>query len=95
MVKFVIVYQDHIFFFSKTLEEHLIYIHKVFDKLREEKSLINLKECSFVKELVYLGFVVSIQGLKMDPKEVKDILEWPTPKSVIEVRYFHGWASFY
>ena len=56
--KFVIVYLDDILIFSKTLEENLIHIHKVFDKLREEKLLINLKKCSFVKELVYLGFVL-------------------------------------
>ena len=31
----------------------------------------------------------------MDPKKVKAILEWPTPRSVTEVRYFHGLASFY
>ena len=41
--KFVIVFLDDILIFSKTLEEHLIHIHKVFDTLREEKLLINLK----------------------------------------------------
>ena len=94
--KVFIVYLDDIFIFSKTLEEHLIHIQKVFDKLREEKLLINLKKCSFVKkELVYLGYVVSSEGLKMDLKKVKAILEWPTLKSVIEVRSFHGLACFY
>ena len=73
--KYVIVYLDNILIFSKTLEEHLIHIDKVFDKLREEKMLINLKKCTFVKELVYLGFVVSKKVLKMDPEKVKAILE--------------------
>ena len=73
-----------------------MHIRKVFEKLREEKLLINMKKCSFVKkELVYLGFVISTEGLKMDPKKVRVILEWPTPKSAIEVRYFHGMVSFY
>ena len=68
----------------------------MFDKLREETLLINLKKCSFVKkELVYLGFVVSGEGLKMDPEKVKAILEWPTPRSATEVSSFHGLASFY
>ena len=94
--KFVIVYLDDILIFSKTLENHMMHIRKVIDKLREEKLLINLKKCSFVKkELVNLGFVVSVEGLKMDPEKLKAILEWPTPRSATEVRSFHGLASFY
>ena len=74
--RFVIVYLDDIFIFIKTLEDHIMHIHKVFEKLREERLLINLKKCSFVKkELVYLGFVILEEGLKMDPKKVKAIFE--------------------
>ena len=47
------------------------------------------------EEIVYLGFVVLVDGLKKDPEKVKAILEWPTPKNVGEVRLFHGLASFY
>ena len=47
------------------------------------------------EEIVYLGFVISADGLKIDPKKVKAILEWPTPKNVGEVRLFHCVASFY
>ena len=56
--KFFIIYLDDILIFGKTLKEHLIHISMVFYKLREEKLLINLKKCGFIKELVYLGFVV-------------------------------------
>ena len=47
------------------------------------------------KELVYLGFLISQEGLKMDPEKVKAISDWPSPKNVFEVRSFHGLASFY
>ena len=47
------------------------------------------------EELVYLGFVFSVEGLKMDPEKVKAILECPSPRSVFEVKSFHGLASFY
>lgn len=58
--KFVIVYLDDILIFGKILEEcHIMHIHRVFKRLREYKSLINLKNFNFVKELVYQGFVVS------------------------------------
>ena len=94
--KFVIVYLDDILIFNKTLEEHMMHVCKVLDNLRGEKFLINLKRYSFVKKkLVYLGFVVSAKSQKMDPEKVKAILEWTTPRSAIEVRSFHGLASFY
>ena len=80
--KKIIFYLDDILIFSKTSDEHLLHIHSVFERLREENLLINLKKCSFVKkELVYLGFFVSSEGLKMDPKKVKAILEWHNPRS--------------
>lgn len=72
-----------------------MHISKLFDKLREEMLLINLKKCSFVKDIVYLGFVVLAKGLKMNLEKVKVVHEWPTPKSGIEVRYFYGLATFY
>ena len=46
-------------------------------------------------ELVYLGFVISKEGLKMDPEKVQAIIEWPSPRNIFEVRSFHGLASFY
>ena len=47
------------------------------------------------RELVYLGFVISAEGLNMDPEKLKEIIEWSSPRSVFEVRSFHGLASFY
>ena len=94
--KFVFFYLDDILVFSKTKEEHLEHIRQVLQSLKEEKLLINLKKCSFMQEeIVYLGFLILDDGLRMDPKKVKEILEWPTPQNVGEVRSFHGLASFY
>jgi hypothetical protein len=69
---------------------------QIFFEKQREKLLINLKKCSFVKrELVYLGFFVLEEGLKMDPKKVKAIIEWPKPRSTTKVRSFHGFSSIY
>lgn len=73
--KFVNIYLDDVLNFSKILEDHIVHICRVFEKLRKERLLINLKKCSFVKELVYLGFVVLADDLTMDLEKLKAILE--------------------
>jgi hypothetical protein len=94
--KFVIVYLDDILIFSKIEAEHLKHLATVMQRLQQEKLLINMKKSSFMKtELIYLGFVISTDKLKMDPDKVEVIKNWPSPKSIFEVRSFHGLASFY
>jgi hypothetical protein len=46
-------------------------------------------------ELIYLGFVIPENELKMDPSKVEVIKNWPSPRNVFEVRSFHGLSSFY
>ncbi|GKV23267.1 hypothetical protein SLEP1_g33016 [Rubroshorea leprosula] len=54
-------------------------------------------DCRAVNKItiVFLGYVVSTDGIAVDEEKVKAIKEWPTPKNISEVRSFHGLASFY
>jgi hypothetical protein len=73
-----------------------MHLKLVLDLLRKEKLYANLKKCTFCTDnLVFLGFVVSADGIKVDEEKVKAIREWPNPKNVSEVRSFHGLAGFY
>jgi hypothetical protein len=66
----------------------------ILDALR--KHQLYAKKCSFLQEsLVFLGFFISTEGVKMDSEKVKEILEWPSPKSITKIRNFHGLATFY
>ena len=64
--------------------------------LRKVTLFANLKKCTFFTDkLVFLGFVVSAQGIQVDEEKVRAIQDWPSPTSVGNVRSFHGLASFY
>ena len=63
----MIFYLDDILVFSQAEEGHLKHLRYVLERMQQEKLLINVKKCTFMKtELVYLGFVISRDGLKMD-----------------------------
>jgi hypothetical protein len=94
--RFVVVYFDDILVYSKDLNEHIEHLRYVFDVLKCEKLYANFKKCNFCMEkVIFLGYVVTTTGIEVDEEKVKAIKEWPTPKSITEVRSFHGLASFY
>nr|KYP69622.1 Retrovirus-related Pol polyprotein from transposon 17.6 [Cajanus cajan] len=71
-------------------------LRQVFDILRKNQLFGNLEKCTFcVDSIVFLGFIISKKGVHVDPEKIKAIQEWPTPKSVGDIRSFHGLASFY
>ena len=94
--KFVMVYFDDILINSKNLADHVQHLKSVLDVLRKEKLFANLKKCTFcTNNLVFLGFVVSAQGIHGDLEKIRAIQEWPSPTNVGNVRSFHGLVSFY
>ena len=93
---FVVVYFDDILIYSRTREDHLDHLQRVCQVLKTESLYANPKKCAFMTDhIIFLGFVVISNGVSADPEKIRAIVEWPVPKSVHDVRSFHGLASFY
>ena len=94
--KFVVVYLDDILIFSKTLAEHVQHVRKVLQKLRENKLFVKLEKCVFhAKEVDFLGYIVSREGIRMDPSKVAAVMDWPAPRTLTHLQAFIGFVNFY
>ena len=94
--KFVVVFIDDILVYSKTEEEHAVHLRLALETLREHQLYAKFSKCEFwLKEVAFLGHVISAGGISVDPEKIKAILEWKTPTSVTEIRSFLGLAGYY
>ena len=73
---FVVAFIDDVLIYSKTWEEHLSHITKVFQLLQQHQFYVKLTKCSFAKQqLHYLGYVISSTGVATDPRKVQIIAD--------------------
>ena len=94
--KYVVVYFDDILIYSNTKAAHYNHVQEVLTMLQVNELYINFKKCSFLTyKLLFLRYVVSVDGIHIDEDKVRAIREWPTPKTMGDVWSFHGLATFY
>ena len=91
-----VVYLDDILIYSETYKEHVRAVCAVLERLRKFALYANPKKCSFFQDRVdFLGYVVSPEGVSMDPSRVLAVEEWPRPATYHDVQEFLGFANFY
>src|SRR3954466_2042155 len=94
--KFVVVFIDDILVFSKNEEEHKEHLRLVLEKLREHQLYAKFSKCEFwLKEVGFLGHVISGEGIAVDPTKVETVTKWEAPTTVGEIRSFLGLAGYY
>src|SRR5947207_5505008 len=92
----VVVFIDDILVYSKNGEEHARHLRLVLDRLREHQLYAKLSKCQFwLKEVSFLGHILSAKGVAVDPSKVQEVLDWKSPTSVTEIRSFLGLAGYY
>ena len=90
------VYLDDILIYSKTKKEHVEHVRMVLQKLREAGLQADILKCEFhVQETKFLGLMVSIDGLRINPVKIQAVLDWPIPRNLKETQAFMGFCNFY
>jgi hypothetical protein len=85
-----------ILIYSKNKEEHEEHLRLVLQKLREHELYAKFNNCEFwLKEMSFLGHIITNGGIAVDPSKVSDVLKWERPRTVSEIRSFLGLAGYY
>ena len=92
----VVVFVDDILIYSQSKEEHENHLRIVLQALRDQQLYAKFSKCEFwLNEVKFLGHVVSVSGVSVDPKKVEVVMSWEILKSVFEIHSFLGLVKYY
>ena len=83
---FCVCYLDDILIYLDNLQDHRKQVKGVLDKLHVAGVFVKPEKCEFeTNKTTFVGFVISQQGIEMDPKIVSAVLNWEVPKPIQDV----------
>jgi hypothetical protein len=93
---FCTAYLDDTSIYSDNFKEHQQYVRLVLDTFAKAGLHLKPKKCEFhQQEVKYLGLIISMEGIKMDPEKMCAVLDWEPPSNLKDIHTFLGFAKFY
>jgi transposase InsO family protein len=93
---FMTAYVDDLLIYSQNELEHQVHVKLVLDRLRAAGLQVAIHKCEFsVTRTKYLGFIISTEGIEVDPSKIGVIKDWQVPTTVRGVQSFLGFCNFY
>jgi len=91
-----VTFIDNILVATDTEEGHDELVEKVLRRLEENDLFVKLEKCKWkVREVEFLGVVISPKGVEIQKEKVEGVLNWPAPRNIKEVQKFLGLANYY
>ena len=92
----VLTYLDDINILSRSFEDHLQNLHKVFEHLQENNLKLKPRKCKFFQtEVPFLGQLATRDGLAVDPKKIEAVILWPVPTCRRDVESLLGFVNYH
>jgi hypothetical protein len=89
--KYLLVFFDDILIYSRMWDEHQAHLEEVLGIMQAQSLYAKESKCDFgMRELLYLGHIISEQGVQVHQEKIKAISDWPTTKNLAELRGFFG-----
>ena len=93
---FTFGYLDDVLIYSKDIENHLVHLRMVFQRMREADLRLKMEKCNFLKaNLQYLGHIISGKGIEPVPEKLESIKKMPAPTTPKEIKQFLGLVGYY
>jgi hypothetical protein len=93
--RFIVIYLDDVTVYSKSDEEHLKHLRRVFEKCRQFGISLNPKKTLFgLEEGKLLGHIISKYGIKIDTNKIEAIQKVENPRNIKELQSFIGKIIF-
>jgi hypothetical protein len=94
--KFVMIFIDDILIYSKSEEERAQNLWVILQRLCDHQLYAKFSKCAFwLMEVLFLGHVISTEGIAVDPSKVHEVLDWKSPKSVTQIRSVLRLVGYY
>ena len=93
---FAVVFLDDILVFSQSLEEHVVHVRTVLQRLLENRLFVKAEKCAFhATSVEFLGHVIEKGAVRADPRKVSAVADWERPTDRTQLRRFLGFSNFY
>ena len=92
----VIAFLDDVIIYSKTIEEHLELLDRVLKLMSDAGLKLHPGKCEMVStKIVYLGYIITEEGVRANPEKTEVLTNWPKIRTVKDVMRFLGFCGFF